>query len=138
MRIFSKLLCVLVLVYCTAFGADLAGVWMGEAPGRNGEKQDIAFLFKVVKGTLSGVLLGEEFDLPVEDLKLDGEKISFTVTTTNYYSGSRQTMNYTGTASPKEIVLTRQRKDAPDKVPVDPPAADRRGGKQVVTLKRIT
>ena len=127
-------LALVLSAYAIAAGAELPGIWMGEALGRNGEKQDVAFQFKRVNGVLSGVMFGEEFDLPVQDLRMEGGKVSFSVTTTNYYSGSRVAMTYTGTVSEVELQLTRARKDPP----ADPPANDRQNARQTLTLKRVT
>ena len=126
-----RLLILAIFVQCTVFGAELAGIWMGQTTGRNGEKEDIAFQFKMAKGNLAGVMFGDESDLPVEDLKVEADMVSFSVTNVNYYSGSRLTLVYSGTLTDKEMHLTRQRKGAPA-------AGDRQNGKQEIVLKRVT
>jgi hypothetical protein len=130
MKRFLRLCVLAIAANYAVWGAGLTGIWMGEAPGRNGEKQDIAFQFKMTGEKLAGVMFGEEFDLPVEDLKLEGDKVSFAVTNINYYSGSRLTMVYRGTVTDKEIHLTRERKGGPAE-----------GGREVkpqeVILKRV-
>jgi hypothetical protein len=128
---FLRLLIPAILIHCAVFGAELAGIWMGETTGRNGEKQDIAFQFKMAKGNLAGVMFSDESDLPVEDLKVEGDTVSFSVTNVNYYSGSRLTLLYSGTLTDKEMHLTRQRKGGPA-------AGDRQNGKQEIVLKRVT
>ena len=129
-----RLFALAVTLQAALFAADPFGIWMGQAPGRNDEKQDIALRLKIVQGKLTGTMFGEEFDIPFEDLKIDGETISFAVTTTNYYSGTRQTTRYTGTVSDREMQLTRERKDTP----ATPPVADRKAANQTFTLKRVT
>ncbi len=130
---------VLVALFFTAefvsAAAEMSGIWVGVAPGRNGEKQDVAFQFKKVNGAVSGVMFGDEFDLPVENLKMEGDKISFSVTTTNFYSGSRFTTTYIGTVSGRECQLTAERKDPPASPPVDD-RPDRK--KPIITLTRLT
>jgi hypothetical protein len=127
--------CILLLLLgSAAFGADIAGIWMGSVPGRAGEKQDIAFQFKLNRGALSGTLFGDEFDLPLKDIKVDGDRISFSTTSTNYYSGSHIMLGYTGTVSGTRMELTRDRKNPGP----EPPEGDRQGKKEVITLKRIT
>lgn len=121
-----RLFVLAILVHSAICGAEVAGIWMGETTGRNGEKQDIAFQFK----TTTGVMFSDEVDLPVEDLKIDGDKISFSVTSVNYYSGSRLTTLYSGTLAGQEMHLTRERKGGP--------AGDRANAKQEITLKRVT
>ena len=133
MKRLMRFLVLAILAHCAVYAAELAGIWTGVTAGRNGEKQDIAFRFKMTKGSLVGVMFGDESDLPVEDLKVDGDNISFSVTTVNYYSGDRQTQVYSGTLADKEMHLTRQRKGGP-------PAAggDRKNGPQEIILKRVT
>ncbi len=121
-----RLFVLAILIHSAICGAEVAGIWMGETTGRNGEKQDIAFQFK----TTTGVMFGDEIDLPVEDLKIEGDKISFSVTNVNYYSGSRLATVYSGTIAGQEMHLTRERKGGP--------VGDRQNGKQEITLKRVT
>jgi hypothetical protein len=131
MERFLRLFVLALAAHCAVWGAGLTGIWMGEAPGRNGEKQDVAFQFKMTGEKLAGVMFGEEFDLPVEDLMLEGDKVSFAVTNVNYYSGSRLTMVYRGTVTEKEIRLIRERKGSPAE-------GDREAKPQEVVLKRVT
>jgi hypothetical protein len=133
MKRLLRLFVLAILAHCAIYAAELAGIWMGETAGRNGEKQDIAFRFKMTKGILVGVMFGDESDLPVEDLKVDGDNVSFSVTTVNYYSGAHSTLVYSGTLADKEMHLTRQRKGGPAAG-----APDRQNGKQEIVLKRVT
>jgi hypothetical protein len=126
-----RLFILALMVQCVGLGADLAGIWTGETTGRNGEKQDIAFQFKMSKSNLAGVMFGDEFDLPLEELKVEGNKVSFSVTNINYYSGSRISFIFNGTITGKEMQLTRERKG-------QPLAGERPTTKQTITLKRIT
>jgi hypothetical protein len=132
MKRLLRFLMLAILAHCAVYGAELAGIWTGVTNGRNGEKQDIAFRFKMTKGSLAGVMFGDESDLPVEDLKVDGDNISFSVTTVNYYSGDRATQVYSGTLADKEMHLTRQRKGGPAA------GGDRKNGAQEIVLKRVT
>src|SRR5260370_9686323 len=104
-----RLFVLAILIHSAIWGAEVAGIWMGETTGRNGEKQDIAFQFK----TTTGVMFGDEIDLPVEDLKIEGDKISFSVTNVNYYSGSRLATVYSGTIASRERHLTPEPKGVP-------------------------
>jgi hypothetical protein len=127
---FLMLSIIAVFIQSVAFGADPGGIWIGQVAGRNGEKLDVAFQFKMSKNTFVGVMFGDEFDLPIEDLKVDGDKITFTVTNVNYYSGNRLTLAYSGTVTGREMQLTRERRG-------ELPAGERSNGKQSFTLKRI-
>jgi hypothetical protein len=115
--------------------ADITGIWMGEVAGRNGEKQDLAFQFQTAKGAVTGVMFGDEFDLPVQDLKLDGDHVTFSVETINYYDGRRIRTAYKGTLSENILELTREQvtPDASGKQPEKPkePAPK-------LVLKRLT
>ena len=46
MRTLVRLFAVWVSLAGSLVAADLTGIWMGEVPGRNGEKQDLAFRFQ--------------------------------------------------------------------------------------------
>ena len=93
----------------TMFAGDLTGIWAGQAPGRRGDKEDVAFQFKVNGNTLTGKMFGDEFDLPLEEASVSGNQLTFIVTTTNYYSRSQVKFVYTGTIKGNEIELTRAR-----------------------------
>src|SRR5436305_11477472 len=79
-----------------ALAADISGIWAGQDSGRGGP-QDIAFRLKAQGATLTGTMFGDEFDLPISEGSITGDQIRFTVTTTNYYSGSKTVFRYTGT-----------------------------------------
>jgi len=91
---------------------------MGQAPGRNNQKQDIAFQFKNDKGVSTGVLFGDEFDLPLENLSVAGDRVSFSVTVLNYYDNRRAKFLYNGIIKEGAIEFTRDR--VPDGVETDP------------------
>jgi hypothetical protein len=122
-----------VLLFATAvFASDVSGIWIGQEQGRRGEPQDIAFRFKMNGSTLTGTLFGDEFDIPIGEASIDGDQIRFTVTTRNYYSGSKTVFRYTGVVNERELELVRERVPTPeDKTPNRVPA------KQTLKLKRI-
>ena len=112
--------------------ADLAGIWAGEAPGRGGVKQDIAFELKVTGQQVAGRMFGDEFDLPLEAGSVYGDQVRFTVVTTNYYSGTKSTFLYTGTITDGELELTRERILSPDEK-----KPERESLKQTVKLRKL-
>jgi hypothetical protein len=122
----------LVMLAATAFCADVDGIWTGQQPGRNGQVDDVAFRFKVDGATLTGKLLGDEFDLPIAGASVAGDRIRFIVTTANYYSGGKVQWLYTGTFHGGEMELARERVQTPDDV-----AAKRPPTKTMLKLKRI-
>lgn len=136
-----RLLLLFFCAHCLAFGADISGIWMGQAPGRKPEKaetEDLAFQFKKVNNVLTGIMFGEEFDLPVGDLKVDGDTITFSVTSTNYYSGSRVTLTYSGTVGAREMQLTRERKNPPPEPPKKDEKTEEKNQKRTLKLTRVT
>jgi hypothetical protein len=133
MRAFPSLFGAGIFLAMTLSAADLTGIWMGEAPGRNGEKQDIAFQFQSTKGAVTGVMFGDEFDLPVQELHIDGDHISFSVTSINFYDSRRLRLVFTGTVTETTLELTREQSSPETSAnPARPKAA-----KQTLTLKRL-
>jgi len=113
--------------------ADVTGLWVGQTTGRRGEKEDVAFQFKLNGTAITGKMFGDEFDLPLEEASLTGEQIRFIVTTTNYYSGSQVKFVFTGSVKGNEIELTRSRVGGP---PAEGPP-NRQNLKQTFTIKRL-
>jgi hypothetical protein len=129
----SRLLALALFCAMAIPAADFTGIWAGQMVGRNDEKQDVAFQFKIVKDTLTGVMFGDEFDLPVQDLTVSGDRITFSVTTTNYYDMRRTKFSYAGALKGKELELTRERAGPPPDGKSDKP----QNGKQTFTLKKL-
>ena len=115
---------------------DIAGLWTGQVAGRGGEKQDISFQFKSNNKTLTGKMFGDEFDVPVQDLQVSGDRITFYTTATNYYDGRQTKFVFSGTVTGKEIQLTRERAD--DGAEAAGKDAKKQDAKQTFTLKRLT
>ena len=123
----------MLLVFLASAGvadADgVSGIWMGSvasAKDRKPDKQEVAFQFREDGQAITGTMFGEEIDLPVDDLKVDSGRISFSVTSTNYYSGERHTVAYSGNFTGRAMQLVRERKDGKDTA-----------SRQTVTLTRI-
>ena len=99
MRYFS-LIAGILLVAGFAFAADIDGKWTGEIVGQN---MGIAFTFKAEGTTLTGVHVVNEQETPIEDGKIDGNNISFTVTLD---FGGETKIPHKGTISGDEIKMT--------------------------------
>jgi hypothetical protein len=126
----------LVLILATAAGllsSDLTGIWVGQLPGQNGTVNDVALRLKLDGQSLTGKLFGDEFDIPIADASVTGDQVSFTVTTTNYYSGGKTKFLYTGVIKGAELELVRERVPSP----TDRPNANRLPQKQTLKLKRL-
>jgi hypothetical protein len=133
MRAFASLFGAGLFFAAALSAADITGIWMGQTQGRNGEKQDLAFQFQSAKGAVTGVMFGDEFDLPVQELHVDGDHISFTVMSVNYYDARRITTVFSGTMTGTTLELTRQQiGPGTGANPAKP-----RESKQVITLKKL-
>jgi hypothetical protein len=129
---FIRIALLLTLAAALMPAAELSGIWTGLAPGRNGTKQDVAFQFKMTGQTLTGTLFGDEFDIPIEEASVTGQQFRFSVTTTNYYSGSKLTFLYSGAIDGDSIELTRERLLKPGEKPPQHESL-----KQTFELKRL-
>lgn len=133
MRSLARLFGAGLFLAATLSAADIIGIWMGEISSRNGEKQDLAFQFQSTKGAVTGVMFGDEFDLPVQELHIDGNRITFSVTSVNFYDNRRIRTLFTGTLTGMTLELTREQ-SSPD-TRANP--ARPKESKQIFTLKRL-
>jgi hypothetical protein len=122
-----------LLLATSMMAADITGIWAGQQQGRLGQSEDVAFRFKLDGQKLTGTMFGDEFDIPVGEGSVSGEQVRFTVTTTNYYSKTKQTFIYTGTIKGSEMELVRERVASSE----DRTAAKQGPGKQTLKLKRL-
>ena len=129
-----SLFCLLSLGILNA--ADISGLWTGQVPGRFGKLEDVSFQFKLNGSALTGKLFGDEFDLAIEEGTLVADKLTFIVTTTNYYSREKVRFRYTGVVIGKEIEFTRERLNP---VPTEKTAEkmSKDGGPKPFRVKRI-
>jgi hypothetical protein len=103
-----RIACCLVLALAlTAAGADIAGKWAGDVPGRGGDTTPSTFTFKVDGDKLSGSMTGPQGEVPLQEGKVSGDQISFS--TTLDFGGNSVKILYKGTASGDQIKMTRQR-----------------------------
>ena len=109
-----KLSTVGLLCACALFGADLAGIWVGQIPGRNGEPQDIAFQLTQNGTTLGGKLYGDYQSTPITEGKITGDQVTFVVIAPeqagNQINAAR--LHFTGTLKDGQLDLTREREGA--------------------------
>src|SRR5438552_19030361 len=93
----------------TMFAGDLTGIWAGQAPSRRGDKEDVAFQFKVNGNALTGKMFGDDFDLPLEEASVSGNEVTVIITTTIYAIGSQLKSVYSGPVKRNSVGLTRAR-----------------------------
>jgi uncharacterized protein YdeI (BOF family) len=67
----------ILLMAGSAFAADIDGKWTGEIVGQN---MEIAFTFKAEGNKLTGTHIVNEQETAIEEGKIEGNNISFTVT----------------------------------------------------------
>src|SRR3569623_589148 len=85
-----------------AKAADITGTWTGEMKGPDGNANfQLSFTFKQDGTKFTGTVQGPQVNpLPITDGKLDGDKLTFTV------SFNGMTINHEGTINGDEIKMT--------------------------------
>jgi hypothetical protein len=103
----STLLAFLALLAFTfvASAADISGKYTAEIPGRNGNQTN-TFTFKQSGGSLEGTITNMRGDTPIENGKVDGDTITFTVTRPGRGGGDPMKINYTGKIKGDTIEMT--------------------------------
>ena len=132
-RPFAQLVMGLLLFAVSTHAADIDGIWVGQQPARNGEVDDIAFRLKSNGNSITGKMFGDEFDLPITEGFLSGDQVRFTVTTTNYYNGTKTQFVYSGSFKDGVLELVRERVPSGD---IRPPGKNL-PGRQTLKLKRL-
>ena len=93
----------LVLSAILCLGADVDGKWTGTMSTPMGDLP-VNFNFKADGAKLTGTTSGPEGDIAISDGKVDGDKISFTVSFD--FGGMPFTLNYAGVVNKDEIKFT--------------------------------
>jgi hypothetical protein len=96
-----------LLAAATLAAADVTGKWTAQVPGRGGELRTTTFVFKQDGSQLTGTMTSFDREIPIENGKVEGDQISFTVTLS--FGGNEMKFLYKGTVSGNEIKFTRQR-----------------------------
>jgi len=94
----------LVLAASAAWAADVTGKWAAEIDMPNGNTRTTNFTFKVDGEKLTGTVSGRMAEVPIEDGKLVGSDISFSVT--RDWGRGPTKFSYAGTVGEGEIKLT--------------------------------
>ena len=112
------------LVAVVAFAADVTGKWTYEMQGRNGPMTATMNL-KADGAKLTGTVSGRGGDTEIQDGKVDGNNVSFTVTRET--PNGKFTTKYSGTVSGDEI-----------KFKIETEGGQGKGGPREVTAKRVS
>lgn len=92
-------LVLLLTVAAVAHAADITGRWLGRVSTPNGDFE-LVYNFRVEGETLTGALTTPGGDLPLQDGKIQGDNLSFTM------SFGDNPVAYTGVVKGDTIVLT--------------------------------
>ena len=93
----------LALTSVAAWAADVTGTWNGSISGPNGDL-NLTYVFKQDGDKLTGTLSGPTDPLPIAEGKVDGDKISFSVTVD--MGGNAVKFSMKGTVKGEEITIT--------------------------------
>jgi opacity protein-like surface antigen len=93
----------LVLTGIAAWAADVTGVWTGTISGGDGEYA-LTYTFKQDGQKLTGIVTGPTDPIPIQEGKVEGDKISFWLQVD--MGGNVVKFTTTGTIKGDEITLT--------------------------------
>ncbi len=98
-----------VFLGCSALeAADVTGKWTAQIPGRGGQAMETTFVLKQDGATLTGTMSVAQQEAQIQEGKVDGDTISFSVTQAGR-GGTPAKIIFKGTVSGGEIKFTRQR-----------------------------
>jgi len=93
-----------LLLATAAWAADITGTWKGDVSTPDGNSFSLTYTFQQDGAKLTGTVLSPQGDtLPLENGKVDGDKISFTVKVD--MNGTAMVFASEGTINGEEIVL---------------------------------
>lgn len=81
-QVFAAAVLTMVLAV-SAFAADVTGKWKASIEGPQGP-MDLMFTFKTEGDKVTGTVASPMGDLPLSDVKVDGDQIAFTVATDQF------------------------------------------------------
>ena len=93
-----KLLALLLALSSIALCADVTGKWKASFQGQNGAIE-VVYDFKVDGSKLTGTVTSTRGEMPISEGKIDGNDISFTIATDEFRAATK------GTISGDEIKL---------------------------------
>jgi autotransporter translocation and assembly factor TamB len=103
------------LLAAAAFAADATGKWTAEVTGRQGNMQTVTMNLKADGTTLTGSVQGARGGTAdIQDGKVDGDKVSFTVT--RKMQDNEIKIMYEGTVAGSTIKFKMHPEPAPDRV----------------------
>ena len=108
-RMKSTLLAILAMLCITfaASAADATGKWAGEVPGGRGN-QPVSFTLKAEGSALTGAMTTAQGDIMIDEGKVDGDKITFSISRPGRDGGPPNKQTYTGKVGADTIEFTRE------------------------------
>ena len=94
----------LTLFLAIAWAEDLSGKWNAEYTTPNGETRQNTFTFQVDGDTLTGTVSSQRGESKIEDGKISGDEITFSVTRNR--GGNDVKFHYKGKVNGDEIKFT--------------------------------
>jgi autotransporter translocation and assembly factor TamB len=94
-----KLVFLLAALSLTAFAADVTGNWKASLETPNGS-MEFTYVLKADGNTVTGTIQSQMGDMKIDEGKIDGDKISFSVTVENMGK-----ISYNGTVKGDEMTL---------------------------------
>lgn len=98
-----KLILSMALAAVSVFAADPSGKWTWEMEGRDGQKRSQSLTLKAEGDKLTGAMSGRQGERPIENGKISGDDISFTMTF--QMGGESRKLVYKGKLAGDELKL---------------------------------
>ncbi len=93
--------CLMLLIGVSTQAEDAkinpTGTWTWTSPGQNGQTRTNTMKLKLEKDVLTGTINGRGSDTAIDDAKLKGDEIAFSVT--REFNGNKRVMKYNGKLS---------------------------------------
>jgi hypothetical protein len=91
-----------VVLAVSAFAGDVTGKWTGKQETPNGTR-DVNLTLKQDGDKLTGAISGRGGETPIQDGKVDGDKVTFVVV--RNFNGNEFKMQYNGVVAGSELKL---------------------------------
>ena len=107
-KVFLTGVIVLLALFSIAWAADVNGKWLAKVAGTQGQQDsEITLTFKADGAALTGTLNNSMMpgDVPIEEGKIEGDKISFSLKRT--FGQNEMKVVWKGTVAGDEIKFTR-------------------------------
>jgi len=105
---------ILLFFVIPMLAADVDGKWVGQVAGQTGGWVELSFNFKADGDKLTGALVSQFGERKIEDGKIEGNKLTFTVQTVQFPIYNRatidgDTINLMETINGDELTVTLKR-----------------------------